>query len=65
MIEIGSLSVHYVNTNDNLADIFTKALSIQTFQRLRDAVGITAKGSNRRGQHKSSLEWTSVMPFPQ
>ena len=33
-----------VNTEDNMADIFTKAMDGQKFQRLRDLLGMSESG---------------------
>jgi hypothetical protein len=36
----GQLAISYVNTNDNVADAFTKALSPKPFERLRRFMGL-------------------------
>ena len=40
-VHSNEISMAYVNTNDNLADIFTKALEHRRFTRLRSLLGIT------------------------
>ena len=39
-VNMGEISLKYVNTNDNLSDIFTKAIEHRRFTRLRDLLGL-------------------------
>lgn len=39
-IELGELYIHWVNTKDNIADAFTKALDPKAFFRLRTFMGL-------------------------
>ena len=39
-VNMGEISLKYINTNDNLADIFTKALEYRRFARLRELLGM-------------------------
>jgi hypothetical protein len=41
----GDLEFTYVPSDENIADLFTKALSKATFERLRDVMGIVAPSS--------------------
>ena len=45
-MELGQVTLHYVSTRDQLADILTKPLGIVTFERLRTRL---------------SLEWITKM----
>jgi hypothetical protein len=40
-IDSGLIAVELIGTNDQLADIFTKALGCMKFQELRERIGIT------------------------
>ena len=39
-VQSNEINVSYINTNDNIADVFTKALPAPTFQRLRGFMGL-------------------------
>ena len=39
-INMGEITLKYINTNDNLADIFTKAIEHQCFSRLCNLLGL-------------------------
>jgi hypothetical protein len=40
MVECGDFTIKYVPTEDNIADMFTKALGPQRFEKLRDQLGV-------------------------
>jgi len=42
--EDGEIQVTYVETNNQIADIFTKALTPERFARLRDMMGMVCVG---------------------
>ena len=37
---MGEITLKYINTNDNLTDIFTKELEHQWFSQLRNLLGL-------------------------
>jgi hypothetical protein len=39
-VQTGDIELSYINTKDNITDIFTKALSTATFTRLRKFLGL-------------------------
>ena len=39
-VNMGDITLKYINTNDNIADIFTKALEHRRFARLRNLLGL-------------------------
>jgi hypothetical protein len=39
-VQSGALQLQYVNTKDNVADLFTKALNIKQFTYLRSFLGL-------------------------
>jgi hypothetical protein len=39
-VENGFMLLKYVNTNDQKADFFTKALPLEKFNKLRDSIGM-------------------------
>ena len=39
-VNMGEITLKYINTNDNIADIFTKAIEHQCFSRLRNFLGL-------------------------
>ena len=39
-VNMGEITLKYINTNDNIADIFTKALEHRRFTRLRNLLGL-------------------------
>ena len=45
-VQSNEISLAYINTNDNLADIFTKALEHRRFARLRNLLGIIMPSSD-------------------
>ena len=40
MVECGDFTIKYVPTEDNIADMFTKALGPQRFEKLRERLGM-------------------------
>ena len=40
MVERGKFTITYVPTEDNIADMFTKALGLQRFEKLRERLGV-------------------------
>ena len=42
-IEDNTITLNHVTSAENLADRFTKGLTVDTFQRLRALMGLTAK----------------------
>ena len=41
MVECGSFTIKYVPAEDNIADMFTKALGPQRFDKLRERLGVS------------------------
>ena len=39
-VNMGEITLKYINTNDNLTDIFTKAIEHRHFSRLRNLLGL-------------------------
>ena len=39
-VQLNEINVSYINTKDNIADAFTKALAAPTFERLRGFMGL-------------------------
>ena len=39
-VQSNEISLSYINTNDNVADIFTKALDTKKFNRFREFLGL-------------------------
>ena len=52
IIQKGTLHVHHVNTQDQLADLLTKPLSRQQTELLRAKIGVTNGDSILRGRIK-------------
>ena len=50
MVEAMKITVPYVNTHDNLADFFTKALPAKHFFALRDRIMNIPRDESRKGQ---------------
>jgi histone deacetylase 1/2 len=49
MVSAGALKVRFISTRDQLADIFTKALSRETFERLKYGLNLIGTRSDRGG----------------
>ena len=49
LVEENTITVPYVNTNDNLADFFTKPLGKRQFRAFRDAIMNIPSGSHDAG----------------
>jgi hypothetical protein len=49
-VEAGSIDVQYVCTNEQLADILTKALSRPKFQEMRCKVGVQEIEEDKKRQ---------------
>jgi len=52
LVQKGSLQVHHVHTQDQLADLLTKPLSRQHTELLRHKIGLTDGSSILRGRIK-------------
>jgi Reverse transcriptase (RNA-dependent DNA polymerase)/GAG-pre-integrase domain/gag-polypeptide of LTR copia-type len=48
-VQLNEISLSYINTRDNIADIFTKPLGTTDFARLRTFLGLTKQDSMRGG----------------
>jgi hypothetical protein len=46
LVEDGTLKIEYCPTSEMIADIFTKPLGRKSFQKFRDALGVTRVGTN-------------------
>jgi hypothetical protein len=49
-VQSNDISLSYINTQNNIADIFTKPLDTTKFTRLRNFLGLTRRDSMRGGE---------------
>jgi hypothetical protein len=50
MMQRGALKLQYINTDEQVADMLTKALSRIKFEYFRDKLGIVRKDPPRKGE---------------
>jgi hypothetical protein len=48
MVQRGAIKLHYVSTNEQVADVLTKPLSCVKFEHFRDKLGIVRKDLPRK-----------------
>ncbi|HEV7738550.1 MAG TPA: Ty1/Copia family ribonuclease HI [Chlamydiales bacterium] len=53
-VQSKEVSLSYVRSKENIADIFTKPLEKHQFIKLRDYLGVKAGGVTREEHHKKS-----------
>jgi hypothetical protein len=50
MVQRGAIKLHYVNTDEHVADVLTKPLSCVKFDHFRDKLGIFQKDLPQKGE---------------
>jgi hypothetical protein len=50
MVKRGAVKLQYVGTNEQVADVLTKPLSLVKFEYFRDKLGIVRKDLPRKGE---------------